>query len=123
MHEFSIAASIVESVLDFVEAHRARQVLVVRLRVGELTCVAVEQLQFCYESITRETAAADSVLEIDRVEASIQCPHCAYAGRPKYWEEAAGLTPVVTLECPRCGRTAEAAEGHECTIQAIQYVN
>ena len=56
MHELSIVASIVESVLEFVETRQIRQVLLVRLAVGELTQLAPDQLQFCYESIANSVA-------------------------------------------------------------------
>ncbi len=58
MHELSIASSLVESVLEFLETHKAKKVVAVRLAIGELTCVEAEQLRFCYNSVTEGTAIA-----------------------------------------------------------------
>ena len=60
MHELSIAATVMEDVLGFVEARGIGRVVRVRLAIGELTCIQPEQLKFCYESVTRETPLADS---------------------------------------------------------------
>lgn len=121
MHELSIAASIVESVLEFVRSHHVNSVLKVRLAVGELTCVQAEQLKFCYESVARHTAIADSELEIEEVPACVKCAHCEYYGPPKYWMDSLSDKPVPTLQCPECGKCADAAQGHECAIKTIQY--
>jgi hydrogenase nickel incorporation protein HypA/HybF len=121
MHELSIAATIMESVLEFLETRPVGKVLRVRLAVGELTCVQAEQLKFCYESVTRETPLAESILEIEEVPARVMCPKCAYKGPPKYWMESLADTPVPTLQCPECGGCAEAEQGHECAIRTIQY--
>lgn len=122
MHELSIASSIVEGVLAFVELHEVTRVLTVRLAVGELTCVEAEQLRFCYTAVAKETAIEASALEIDRVEAVVSCRHCSYHGAPKYWEDALSGGSVPTLQCPECGKAAEATRGHECSIKAISYV-
>jgi hydrogenase nickel incorporation protein HypA/HybF len=117
MHELSIAASIVESILEFAQTYPTRRVLEVRVAVGELTCVELEQLRFCYESVTKETLIEDSTLAVERADASVNCPHCGYSGRPKYWDN------VATLQCPSCGQAAEAVTGHECAIKGIKYAN
>ena len=122
MHELSIASSIVESVLEFAEKNGMKKVLEVRLSIGELMAVEWEQLRFCYAAITRETAMEDSSLEIEQVEATVNCPHCSFRGRPKYWEDALSCGPIATLQCPECGKAAEPVQGKECVIKTIKYV-
>ncbi len=121
MHELSIAATVVEDVLGFAEARGIGKVVCVRLAIGELTCVQTEQLKFCYESVTRETALADSQLDIESVPACVKCANCNYEGPPKYWMDSLSEAPVPTLQCPECGKATEAARGHECAIKSIQY--
>lgn len=122
MHELSIVSTLVESVLEFVDKHEISKVLNVRLSVGELTCVEEEQMQFCYSALTEKTMLGGSVLEIEKVSAEVNCPHCMYQGAPKYWEDALCQAPIPTLQCPNCGKAADAARGHECTIKTIKYV-
>ena len=121
MHELSIAATIVENVLDFAEKQGVTKVVRVRLAIGELTCVQSEQLKFCYDSVTQETVLAGSDLEIETVPARVTCAHCGYQGPPKYWMDSLADTPVATLQCPTCGKSVEAVEGHECAIKTVQY--
>jgi len=122
MHELSIVSTLVESVLEFVAVHQVGKVINVKLSVGELTCVEAEQMRFCYTALTEKTSLEGSVLEIEMVPAEVKCPHCLYQGPPKYWEDALCAAPVPTLQCPKCGKAAEAAQGHECTIKTIKYV-
>ncbi len=122
MHEFSIAASIVETVLEFAGTHGVSKVVEVRLAIGELTCVEHEQLRFCFGAITNDSALADAALEIETIPAVVRCPHCAYEGAPKYWDGALAGTQCPTLECPKCSLSAEPVAGHDCAIRSIKYV-
>lgn len=122
MHEFSIASSIVESVLDFCEKQSVKQVLEVRLSIGELTHVEAEQLRFCFESITKDTPMENATLAIETIAATVRCPHCFYEGPPKYWDGALSAVLVPTLQCPKCGQSAEATQGHDCAIKTIKFV-
>lgn len=122
MHEFSIASGVVETVLAYAEAHGVKKIVEVRMLVGELTCVEPEQLKFCFSAITRDSALAGATLEIDIADAAVRCPHCGYAGPPKYWEGAQSAACLPTLECPTCGCAAEPTAGHDCAIKSIKYV-
>ena len=123
MHEFSIASSIVEKVLEFAGKRAVSRIVEVRLAIGELTCVEQEQLRFCFEAIAKETALEDSALEIETVRATVRCPSCAYEGPPKYWDDALAAGRFPTLACPACGRATEAMAGCDCAIKSIKYVS
>jgi hydrogenase nickel incorporation protein HypA/HybF len=122
MHELSIASAVVNSVLEYLDAHEVKKLLRVRLAVGELSHVEADQLRFCYMAITQETAMENSTLEIESVAAVVECPHCTYRGRPKYWEDALSAAPIPTLECPNCCGAVEPIEGNDCAIKTIQFV-
>jgi hydrogenase nickel incorporation protein HypA/HybF len=122
MHELSIASAVVNSVLEYLDAHQVKKLLRVRLAVGELSHVEADQLRFCYMAITQETAMENSTLEIESVAAVVECPHCSYRGRPKYWEDALSAAPIPTLECPSCRGAVEPVEGNDCAIKTIQFV-
>lgn len=121
MHELSIASGLVEKLLQFADENPEKKIVEVRLAVGELSHIEKEQLCFCYEAITAETPLEGSILEIERIDAVVNCPHCSYHGRPKYWDGALSGIPVATLECPSCGKTTEPAEGQECAIKSIRF--
>ena len=120
MHELSIASGMVEKLLQFADENPAKKIVVVRMAVGELSHIVDEQFRFCYEAITAETPLEGSTLEIEKIEAVVRCPHCSFHGRPKYWDGALSGIPVATLECPSCGKAAEAVEGKECAIRSLR---
>lgn len=122
MHEFSLATQIVESVTEFVETNPDdNEVVRVRLLVGELAGIEAEQLRFCYNSITRETPLEHSTLEIIPVAARVRCAHCLYQGLPKYLNGSLARAKVPTLQCPRCGKSVEVTQGHECELKSVQF--
>jgi hydrogenase nickel incorporation protein HypA/HybF len=121
MHELSVASAVVEKVLEFVSAHSVKKVLAVRLAIGELSHIEAEQLRFCYVAITEQTPIQDSALEIETVEAVVNCERCRYRGRPKYWDDALSVGPIPTMECPNCGAAVEIAEGNDCAIKSIRF--
>jgi hydrogenase nickel incorporation protein HypA/HybF len=121
MHELSIAAGLVEKLLQFSGENPEKKIVIVRLAVGELSHIEGEQLRFCYGAITSETPLEGSTLKIEKIDAMVRCPHCSYRGRPKYWDGALSGIPVATLECPACGKAAEATDGQECAIQSIRF--
>jgi len=122
MHELSIASSLVDSILEFVNTHSVKRVLAVRLAVGKLSHIELDQLQFCYAAITEQTPLQDSALEIETVEAVVRCEHCLYRGQPKYWDDALSAGPIPTLQCPVCGGAVELVEGSDCAIKSIRFV-
>jgi hydrogenase nickel incorporation protein HypA/HybF len=120
MHEFSIATQILETVQEFSESHGNAEILRVRLEIGELMCVEAEQLRFCFDSIKQGTALNDAVLEIECLRALVKCRECGYQGSPKYWDGVLSDTSIATLQCPQCGKAAEAIQGRDCAIKSVQ---
>ena len=121
MHELSIASGLVEKLLQFAADNPDKKIVEVRLAVGEFSHIEEEQLRFCYAAVTVETPIEGSTLQIEKIEAMVECPHCSYHGQPKYWDGPLSGIPVATLECPQCGKSAEAAEGKECAIKSIRF--
>ena len=121
MHEFSIASGLVEKILDFAEKNPDKKVVEVRVAIGEFTQIEEEQLRFCYDSIITEMPIDGSRLTIEPILGKVRCSHCSYSGPPKYWEGVLSGAPVATLQCPTCGKAAEATEGTECAIRAVRF--
>jgi hydrogenase nickel incorporation protein HypA/HybF len=121
MHELSIASGLVEKLLEFAEENPDKKIIEVRVAIGELSTIEEEQLSFCYSAIIAETAIEGSTLRIETVAAQVECPYCCYRGGPKYWEGALSGARVATLECPHCGKAAEAIEGRDCAIKSIRF--
>ena len=111
MHE----ASIMQEALAQAEAH-ARQhgctaIHVIRLRVGALSGVVPEALEFAFEALKAGTMAAEATLHLERVEARALCPAC----RREFTLEDA------VFPCPACGGwESELLQGRELDLARIE---
>ncbi len=77
MHELSIAQSILETVREHVPSEDLRYVSQVKLRVGSLSGVVPESLDFSFRAITAETPLKETQLEIQRMPFIVQCSVCS----------------------------------------------
>lgn len=91
MHELSIA----ESILDIIREHVPGDAGVrsVRLRIGEMSGVVPDSLEFCFAAITQGTPLAGVKLEINQIPYRISCKRCGSESRTE---------PGMAL-CPLCG--------------------
>ena len=69
----------------------------------------------------KKRLSKDQFLKSIRSEALVECPHCSYRGRPKYWDDILAGAPVVTFQCPACGKTVGETQGKECAIKSIKF--
>jgi hydrogenase nickel incorporation protein HypA/HybF len=112
LHELSIAQAIVEGVLDTAERERADKVLRVRLRLGRLSGVVGDSLQFCYEMAVAGTVMEGSVLEIVELPLIIHCPAC---------DADRILGGIQLMACPVCGTlSGDLRQGRELEIESIE---
>ncbi len=112
MHELSIAGSIVEIVSDYAQEHGALQVTAVTLRLGQLSCVHQEALEFSFDLITKDTLLEGAVLKFIDVPVAVFCPSC---------QQQVELPGIQKFACPVCGTaTADVRQGRELEIETIE---
>lgn len=76
MHEMAIAQGILELALENAAQHQARIIHKICLKVGKMTGVEPETLQFCFQSLSEGTIAAEAALEIESVPLVGRCREC-----------------------------------------------
>ncbi|MFK0284590.1 hydrogenase maturation nickel metallochaperone HypA [Streptomyces sp. NPDC090499] len=112
MHELSIAAAIVEQADEWARADGADTVSAVTVRVGELSGVVPDALDFAFEVAREGTVLAAARLVVEQVTAQAWCGPCAE-------EFAVGMPPF--FWCPRCDRpSTELRSGRELEITAVE---
>ncbi|MCB1068788.1 MAG: hydrogenase maturation nickel metallochaperone HypA [Kiritimatiellae bacterium] len=94
MHEFGVADSLLKAVLHSAEQNQATRVIKVRMRIGPLSGIVIESLQFAFEALAQDTIAENADLEIDETRIVCYCSECDQ-------EFDAGLGQY---RCPRCGK-------------------
>lgn len=111
MHEGSLMASALEMALAQARQAGASRVHHLRLRVGELSGVVPEALQFAFEALRVGGPAAEAVLEIETVSARYLCEACRS-------EFAAGTEAP---RCPGCGsQQARLIQGRELELMRLE---
>jgi hydrogenase nickel incorporation protein HypA/HybF len=112
VHELSIALSLLEEIEDAARREGATSVARVRLRVGRMSGVARDALQFAWEMARAGTVAADAELHIEDVEVALYCAHCRIERSPL---AGTGLT------CGTCGTiAANVVRGRELELVAME---
>ena len=111
MHELSIAQNILDIVRDYVTEERYGEVQAVKVRLGELSGVQAESLDFCFSAIVGETALKHAALKIEHVPPRLHCAACGNSCA------ADGLL----CRCPGCGdRNVKLVSGTELQVTEIE---
>ncbi len=111
MHELAIADSIVKTVLMEMEQRSLQHIQAVGVRVGVLTDVVPEALEFSFQAITNGTALSSARLNIEHVPLRGKCRDC---GKEVEIEQ-------FLFVCPQCeSRNLEIIQGDELHIDYIE---
>lgn len=112
MHELSIVTSVVETVIESLEAYPGARVEEVRLRVGVLSAVDIDSLEFCWGLATEGTPLAGSRLAVRSLPVVMHCAAC---------RADVELDGVQSFLCPRCqAPCSNMRQGRELEIEAIE---
>jgi hydrogenase nickel incorporation protein HypA/HybF len=111
MHETDLAIEIVRLAREQMLAHGATKVTKVGLKVGELSCVSPDALEFVFGETVKNTELHDAKLEITFIPATACCPEHG----------------IVTLHmgrglvCPHCQKIIpEIVSGEELLLDTLE---
>ncbi|GMB08184.1 hydrogenase maturation nickel metallochaperone HypA [Thermolongibacillus altinsuensis] len=114
MHELSIAQNLVELVIEAAENTGMKRVHSVYLKLGVLSGVAREALEFSFDVVIQGTPLEGAKLVIEDVPVKVFCPAC---------QEAHVLPEPFPMRCPVCGtRTSQVLEGLEMELFSLKGV-
>ena len=107
----SIMESALSTALDEARRAGASRVYVIRLRIGALSGVVPEALQFAFEALTPGTAAEGATLAVERVPARFWCRVCQ-----REFE-----SDDILEGCPGCGQpSGELLAGREMELASME---
>lgn len=111
MHELALTESIVEIVVEEACRQGFSRVRVIRLEIGAMSHVEPDALRFCFEAVSRGTAAQDATLDIVRLNGEGWCPDC---------EETVALDARFG-PCPNCGgQRVQLTSGDELRVKELE---
>ena len=93
MHELSIAQSIVDIIRQYVPDTQEPDVRLVRVRVGQMSGVVADSLDFCFGAIIQGTSLCEARLDIEETPLQSNCTVCG----DTFAVEGA------SFQCPKCG--------------------
>jgi hydrogenase nickel incorporation protein HypA/HybF len=111
MHEASIMQAALEDAERHARANSCTAIHVLYLRVGAMSGVVPEALDFAFTALKTTTLAAGARLEIERVTARTRCRQCG----SEFTLEELGFA------CPQCGGwESDLLQGRELELARIE---
>ena len=111
MHELSLMQSALEIAMDHAGQAGAQRIVSITLRIGAMSGVVAEALEFAFDVLKADTIADQARLEIQTVPIMCRCPRCDLDF------EAADIVFV----CPTCGsRSADVRSGREMELASME---
>ena len=110
MHELSITESILGIATDEARRAGATQIRVIRLKVGALTDIVPDSVQFYLDALTPGTMAEGVRLETIQVPVGATCTGCS-----RFF-----LVQDYDLTCPSCGEMGKITQGRELLVDSLE---
>ncbi len=111
MHEMSIVMGLVDIIKEEMERHGAKRLCSVRVKIGKLTAVVPEALNFCFDIITKGTPmeGAKIIMEFPPLKA-----YCIDCNKEFEIEE-------YVFRCPSCGSEKILTDGgRDLSIEELE---
>lgn len=80
MHELAIVEGILDAAVPEAKKHGAKRILVIHLKIGELSGVIPECIQEYFAIAAQGSIAEGAKLAVERIPATIRCSSCGYDG-------------------------------------------
>lgn len=111
MHEVSIMSQTVEIALENARQQDANKIHRLKMRIGAMSGVVPEALNFAFDVVTEGTIAQGAILEIELIPVVCYCSHCQIEFQP----------PDLFYECPQCDRACnKIIAGREIELTSLE---
>ncbi|MBI3583497.1 MAG: hydrogenase maturation nickel metallochaperone HypA [Nitrospinae bacterium] len=111
MHELSIVQNILDIAESEARKNNATRIIKIGLKIGEMSGVVADSINFCFETLKTNTIARDAELLIDHVPLMGRCKQCGADFRIKDYQ----------FICEKCnGNEIELISGKELQIEELE---
>jgi hydrogenase nickel incorporation protein HypA/HybF len=112
MHEMSIMKETLDLAIAAAVAQSAQRIHQLTLRVGQLSGVVPEALQFAFDVVTQGTLAEGATLTLEIVPIRCHCSACNLSFTP---------TDLYLYECPDCHQfSPHILQGRELQLDRVE---
>jgi hydrogenase nickel incorporation protein HypA/HybF len=114
VHELQVTERILEIVIRHATGHDVSRIVLIRLKIGELSDLEDEWIQRYFDYLSRGTIAENAKLAIQRAPIVLECDDCSRSFEVRK-DELGGA------ECPDCGGSdCRLLSGREYLIENIE---
>jgi hydrogenase nickel incorporation protein HypA/HybF len=110
MHELSVTQNILDIAIAEANKAGATRVSKIKLKIGQLTQVVPECVEFYLEVLGKDTIAAGVKLEVETVPLVVACKSCG----------ATVALDDYDFACRQCGQPTDIVTGRELFIDSIE---
>ena len=111
MHEVSVMQEALDLALEQAAQRKAERIHRITLRVGKMSGVFIEALQFAFEVVTQDTPAQGAPLEVVEVPVVCFCSACGREFQPEDY----------FFTCPTCQQvSSEVRKGRELELASME---
>lgn len=119
MHEYSVAAELINALLPQIEKIEG-QITGVNLKKGEMRILSDHALINAFQMLAEGTRLETAQLVIEQVPVSILCPSCGYQGNVEHAsDDAFHFVAVPILTCPKCESEVDVKTGRELHVDSL----
>lgn len=112
MHELPVTESIVRIAVEEAERHKAKKINEIRIKVGELSGLVPECIQYYFDIISSGTITEGAQLKIYKIPITMKCSSCGFVGETKDFTDN---------KCPGCMSTQmKMVGGNEFYIDSLE---
>lgn len=112
MHEVSLMEQTLEIAIAQARSQNSTQIHHLKMRVGEVSGVVPEALNFAFDVVTQGTIAEGATLQIETVPIVCHCTHCDREFHP---------VDAYIYECPDCGNLSfQIRSGREIELTSLE---
>ena len=111
MHELAITEGIMEAAIPEAEKAGAKKIIEIRLKIGELSGVLPECIQYYFELVSKGTIAEGARITATKIPVGIECPDCGFSGDIERKK----------IRCPKCGGiNFKVTHGREYFVDSLE---
>ena len=111
MHEVSIMEQTIQIALENAHQQNANKIHRLKMRLGEMSGVVPEALNFAFDVVTEGTIAEGAILEIENIPIQCYCGHCQQNFSPS----------DLFYECPHCHQlSTQILAGKEIELSSLE---
>jgi hydrogenase nickel incorporation protein HypA/HybF len=111
MHEAGLMQNVLEMSLEQARTHKATRIDAINIKIGMLSGVVPDALEFAFEAMKKDTIAENARLNVDYAPVVCWCRGCEKEFKPENFSSI----------CPECGKNdIEIRSGLEMNLVSIE---